>query len=69
MQRTSPDRILRKPELKARFGIPNSTLYDAIRDKKFPAPVKLSARSVGWLESEVEAWLTSRIAASRPHSV
>lgn len=58
-------RIIRKPELKERFGLADSTLYDAIRAKKFPAQIKLSSRSVGWLSDEVEAWFAERIAASR----
>ena len=27
---------------------------------KFPKPVKLGARAVGWVESEVTTWLESR---------
>jgi prophage regulatory protein len=65
LNRPITSRLIRKPEIKERFGIPNSTLYDAIKAKQFPAPVKLSARSVGWLEEEVNAWLEARIAASR----
>ena len=31
----------------------------------FPAPVPLGGRVVGWIEAEVHAWLTARIAQRR----
>ena len=43
-----------------------ATLYAKINkdsryyDPSFPQPVRLSARSVGWFEHEVDAWLDSR---------
>jgi predicted DNA-binding transcriptional regulator AlpA len=33
-----------------------------IEEKKFPRPVKLSARRKGWLESELIVWQQQRIA-------
>ncbi|EEF26746.1 conserved hypothetical protein [Ricinus communis] len=44
-------------------GLPRSTLYHYIKRGEFPAQVKLGARIVGWLESEVNEWLDSRITA------
>ena len=31
----------------------------------FPNPIRLGARAVGWIESEVDAWIREQIAASR----
>jgi len=31
----------------------------------FPKAIKLGARSVGWLESEINAWIEAQVAASR----
>lgn len=56
-------RIIKRREVEGRTGLPRSTLYDRIRRGDFPAPIQLGARSVGWLEHEVDAWLTERIAA------
>lgn len=39
----------------------NSKSYDST----FPRQVRLGARSVGWIAEEVEAWIESRIDASR----
>lgn len=61
--------ILRRPEVEARTGLGRSSIYAAVAAGTFPAPVKLSARSVGWLESEIAIWLSSRVAASRGAAV
>jgi prophage regulatory protein len=63
---SAPIRILRRPDIEARYGLKRSTLYDAIRAGSFPRPIQLGARATGWIEAEVEAWLSARIAASRP---
>jgi len=50
-------RILRLPDVRAKTGLSTSTLY-ALKD--FPKPIKLTARAVGWVESDVETWLRGR---------
>ncbi len=57
--------ILRLPTVKARTGLSRSTIYLRVSEGTFPAPVSLGARAVGWVESEIESWLTQRIDASR----
>jgi prophage regulatory protein len=57
--------ILRRPQVQARIGLSRSTLYDRIRAGTFPAPVSLGGKAVGWVESEVDAWLTAQIEKSR----
>ena len=57
--------ILRRPQVEARTGLARSTLYCAIKAGTFPKQVKLGKKAVGWLSSEVDEWLASRIAASR----
>ena len=54
------DRILRRPEVEACVGLGRSTIYQAIADGDFPAPIKLGKRAVGWRESVVHAWLVAR---------
>ena len=61
----NPEKILRLQAVKARCGLSRSTLYNRIAAGEFPSPVSLGARSVGWVESEVNAWISSRIHASR----
>jgi prophage regulatory protein len=57
--------ILRLPEVKTRTGLSRSTIYLRVAEGTFPEPIKLGDRAVGWLESEVEAWLQKLIEASR----
>lgn len=57
--------ILRLPEVKNRTGLSRSTIYLRVADGKFPRPVSLGARAVGWLDAEIEAWLAGQIAKSR----
>lgn len=58
-------RLIRRHEVKAKCGLPNSTMCALIAQGKFPAPVKLSVRASAWVESEVDAWIESRIRESR----
>ena len=57
--------IFRLPAVKMRTGLSRSSIYLWIAQGKFPAPVSLGARAVGWVESEVDEWLGHRITESR----
>lgn len=58
--------ILRFRRVHARTGIPRSTLYDMMRDGRFPRPISLGGgRTVGWLSSEVDQWIADQAEASR----
>lgn len=46
-------------------GLTRSALYQLMREGTFPRPVKLTERSVAWIESEVRAWIEARIRAAR----
>lgn len=53
--------ILRMKQLIERTRLSRATLYVLMAgDPTFPRKIKLTARTVGWLESEVDAWITSR---------
>ena len=58
-------RILRLPEVKNKTGQSRSTIYERIRQGRFPPPIQLGGRCVGWLEHEVDDWIAERIAQSR----
>lgn len=73
---TSP-RIIRRKQLETRLGLSRSTIYGKLTnnpnrpneyDPTFPKPIRLggeNSRAVGWLESEVDAWLALQIEKSR----
>lgn len=53
------DRILRRHEVQRLVGVGSTKLYELIREGRFPPPVRLTGRTVGWRESEVQAWIDS----------
>ena len=52
-----PARILRLPEVEARTGLSRSTIYRWRVAGRFPPAVVMGGRTLGWFESDVEAWL------------
>lgn len=59
------DKVHRINTVSEKTGLPKSTIYWMIAKNLFPKQIKLSARSVGWLESEVNAWIEQRTNQSR----
>ncbi len=59
------NKILRLPAVKARTGLSRSTIYLQVSNGSFPRPVSLGARAVGWIESDVDEWISCRIQQSR----
>ena len=65
---TEHGRARPRPEVTASadpHGLARSTIYVRVADGSFPQPIRLGARAVGWIESEVDAWIREQIAASR----
>lgn len=60
---SSTDRVfIRRHDVERMTGLARSTIYDFMSKGKFPKPIKLSERNVGWLEADVNDWIDSRIA-------
>ena len=57
--------ILRLPDVLARVALSRSTIYQRVSDGRFPRPVSLGGRAVGWIEAEVDDWIARKIEASR----
>ena len=53
--------FLRLTDVMARTGLSRSSIYLSINKGNFPRNINLSSRSVGWLESEIDAWMQTRI--------
>ena len=58
-------RFLRLPEVLARTGLSRSTIYVRLEQGRFPRPVSLGARAVGWIEAEVDEWTRASLAHHR----
>lgn len=55
------ERILRLREVKKLTGLSQSTIYAWAKQEKFPKQIGLGNHLVGWRESEVLAWINSRV--------
>lgn len=67
-QNTTFTKIIRRKELEVRIAKSCSWIYSAMDpksryyDPEFPQPIKMGAKSIGWIESEVEGWIISKMA-------
>ena len=55
------DKILRRKQVEVLTGLPRSSIYDLIGKGKFPKPIAIGPRSVGWLLSELPLGDTNRL--------
>lgn len=60
-----PISILRRKQVESRTGLSRSTIYERIKRGAFPTPISLGAKAVGWIEAEVETWLSEQVSMSR----
>ena len=59
------EKLLRIPSLTEKTGLGKSTIYQMVKDGRFPKQIKIGLRASGWLESEVDEWIRKQVAASR----
>lgn len=57
--------VLRLLDVIQKTGLSRSTIYLYMKNNKFPSPISLGERSIGWLENEIHEWIESRIEISR----
>lgn len=48
----------------SRTGKSRSAVYQAVKDKTMPAPIKFSRRFTAWTESSIDAWIKAQIEAA-----
>jgi prophage regulatory protein len=53
-------RMLRILDVSKRVGLGRSSIWKMVKEGHFPPPRRLSQRSVGWFELDIEQWLRSR---------
>ncbi|WP_426344238.1 helix-turn-helix transcriptional regulator [Pseudoduganella sp. R-32] len=59
----SAPRIIRREEVKYKTGLPTSTIYERVKAGTFPIPIRLGvgAKATGWVEAEVDLWISEQI--------
>ena len=55
-------RLIRRKEVQDKTGLGASSIYAMMKQGDFPKPITLSERRVAWIESEIDNWITERIA-------
>ena len=53
-------RVLRQNQVIDRVGLSKSTMWRLIKVGQFPKPLSLGPRAVGWVEEEIDQWISSR---------
>ena len=54
-------RIMRLKEVIEKTGLAKTTIYNLISQGEFPKQIDLGARSVGWVDTEIEEWIKAKI--------
>lgn len=66
--------IIRRKQVEARTGLSRSSIYAKMKrnpkrpgdfDPTFPTSISVGAKAVGWIESELDDWLTAQVEKSR----
>jgi len=62
IEQSTARQVLRLPEVMRRTGKRRTSLLQAIQRGEFPKPIRLGARAIGFIQSEVDAWIDARMA-------
>jgi prophage regulatory protein len=62
---SSPRRLIRLRAVLDRYPKSRSGFLADVRAGVAPSPVKIGARAVAWVESEIDAFIEQQISASR----
>ena len=54
-------RVLKLKAVTEKTTLCHSTIYKLISEGAFPKPIDLTGRAVGWVDSEVDSWIMSKI--------
>jgi prophage regulatory protein len=64
MADNNPEVLLTMAKVKAQTGMGATFIYENIKEKRFPKSIRVGRRAM-WVQSEVQAWIRSRIEENR----
>ena len=64
-QQIENQRFIRRKEVQAKTGLGASSIYAMMKQGKFPKAITLSERRVAWIESDIDHWISERIASHK----
>jgi prophage regulatory protein len=53
-------KLLRMQNVLEKTGLGRSTVYALIKKNDFPPSIKLSRRSVAWVEADIDHWINEK---------
>jgi len=56
-----PNDLIRIKEVMQMTSLSRSSIYNQRNSGDFPSPIQLSARSVAWVRSDVETWISDKV--------
>lgn len=56
-----PLQLLRIEQVAERTALGKSTIYERIRQGKFPEPYRLGVKCTRWLTGDIDAWILAQI--------
>ena len=62
-------KILKAKQVAEEINVSVPQIYKLVSLGRFPKPIKLGERGSGWLTSEIDAWLQSRVDARDEEAV
>ena len=63
---SSSERLISWPQLKTLIPLSRTTVWRGIRDRRFPAPIKISPGRVAWAERDILEWISNQMKSARP---
>jgi prophage regulatory protein len=61
----APKILIRRKEVERQTSLSRSRIYALMQEGLFPSSVSLGPMSVAWVESEIQAWIATRLAEFR----
>jgi prophage regulatory protein len=59
-----PEKLLRLKDVQERVPYSRAQLYALMSENQFPKAIAIGLRAVAWRESEIDAWISSKIVAA-----
>lgn len=59
------EKLIRMHEVLKRTGFCRAWIYRLIKLNRFPKPIKIGERAIGFIESELDAWIENVIISSK----
>jgi prophage regulatory protein len=53
-------KLMRFKKLRENVALGRTTIWQMVKDGRFPAPVRIGKNGIAWRSDEIQAWIKSR---------